>query len=68
MLQAEEAVCKAQSHFDATWKKFQEAIDVLPEEDKGKKLKPIQVSLHTSLVNHSLTQPSHQRAESSHFC
>lgn len=35
----------AQPHFDATWKKFQEAIDVLPEEDKGKKLKPIQVSI-----------------------
>ena len=35
---------KAQPHFNATWKKFQEAIDVLPEADRGKKLKPIQVS------------------------
>ena len=48
MLQ-EKKLGKAQPHFDATWKKFQEAIDVLPEGDRGKKLKPIQVSiLHLS--------------------
>ena len=44
MLQ-EKKLGKAQPHFDATWKKFQEAIDVLPEGDRGKKLKPIQVSI-----------------------
>ena len=44
MLQ-EKKLSKAQPHFDATWKKFQEAIDVLPEGDRGKKLKPIQVSI-----------------------
>ena len=38
-----EKLSKAQPQFDATWKKYQDAIDVLPEEDKGKKLKPIQV-------------------------
>ena len=41
----EKKLGKAQAHFDATWKKFQEAIDVLPEGDRGKKLKPIQVSI-----------------------
>ena len=44
MLQ-EKKLGKAQLHFDATWKKFQEAIDVLPEGDRGKKLKHIQVSI-----------------------
>lgn len=44
LLQAEK-LSKAQPQFDATWKKYQDAIDVLPEEDKGKKLKPIQVRL-----------------------
>ena len=33
----------AQPFFDRTWAKFQEALDQLPEEDKGKKLKPVQV-------------------------
>ena len=37
----EKRLGKAQPHFNATWKKFQEAIDVLPEADRGKKLKPI---------------------------
>ncbi|BDA44746.1 probable protein CLMP1 [Coccomyxa sp. Obi] len=32
----------AQPFFDRTWAKFQEALDQLPEEDKGKKLKPVQ--------------------------
>ena len=41
----EKKLGNAQPHFDATWKKFQEAIDVLPEGDRGKKLKPIQVSI-----------------------
>ena len=44
LLQAEK-LSKAQAQFDATWKKYQDAIDVLPEEDRGKKLKPIQVCL-----------------------
>ena len=48
MLQ-EKKLGKAQPHFHATWKKFQEAIDVLPEGDRGKKLKPIQVSILHSL-------------------
>ena len=43
---------KSQQHFDATWKKYQQAIDVLPEEDKGKKLKPLQVRPCTSLWPH----------------
>jgi len=47
----EKKLSAAQFHFDATWQKFQEAIDVLPEEDKGKKLKPIQVSFQTTSVN-----------------
>ena len=49
MLQ-EKKLGKAQPHFDATWKKFQEAIDVLPEGDRGKKLKPIQVSILRMLL------------------
>lgn len=43
VLQAEKLAAAA-GYFDATWKKFQEALDILPEADKGKKLKPIQVT------------------------
>ncbi len=43
VLQAEKLAAAA-DYFDATWEKFQEALDTLPEADKGKKLKPIQVS------------------------
>ncbi|EIE21525.1 hypothetical protein COCSUDRAFT_66932 [Coccomyxa subellipsoidea C-169] len=32
----------AQPYFERTWAKFQEALDQLPEADKGKKLKPVQ--------------------------
>lgn len=35
----------AQPYFERTWAKFQEALDQLPEADKGKKLKPVQVCL-----------------------
>lgn len=43
VLQAEKLAAAA-GYFDATWEKFQEALDILPEADKGKKLKPIQVT------------------------
>lgn len=33
----------AQGHFEAAWAHFQDALDQLPEEDRGKKLKPVQV-------------------------
>ena len=62
LLQAEK-LSKAQAQFDATWKKYQDAIDVLPEEDRGKKLKPIQVCLLTAL-----TQTRHPCVLSKCFC
>lgn len=44
MCDAQEGKLKAaQPYFDRTWAKFQEALDQLPEADKGKKLKPVQV-------------------------
>lgn len=45
----------AQPHFDATWAKFEEAIDQLPEEEKGKKLKPVQVLLIFHKTHHKQT-------------
>ena len=36
----------ARGHFDGAWAHFQEALDKLPEEDRGKKLKPVQVPAH----------------------